>query len=78
MKISKYILSGVTAVALAASFSSCGDSYLETKYYKGVDVDGALTSPELIQTALTGTYYNLYHYSLLVTTLLVLVIYQQT
>ena len=62
MKISKYILSGVTAVALAASFSSCGDSYLETKYYKGVDVDGALTSPELIQTALTGTYYNLYHY----------------
>ena len=62
MKISKYILSGVTAIALSTSFCSCGDSYLDTKYYRGVDVDGALTTPELIQTALTGTYNNLYDY----------------
>ena len=58
----KYIINSLTALAISASLASCGDNFLETKYYKGIDVETALTSEANIQTALTGVYNQLYDY----------------
>lgn len=59
----KYILKAFMLVALGAGMTSCGDTFLETDYYSGIDTEDALTSISKISTALNGTYYNLYHYS---------------
>ncbi|MBQ8047401.1 MAG: RagB/SusD family nutrient uptake outer membrane protein [Prevotella sp.] len=56
----KYIYSAVAALTLAMGFMSCGDDFLDTKYYKGVDAEGSITNAELATTALTGVYSNLY------------------
>lgn len=59
----KYILKAFMLMALGAGMTSCGDTFLETDYYSGIDTEDALTSISKISTALNGTYYNLYHYS---------------
>lgn len=60
MIMKKILLSGIAAFSLTLGLTSCGEKFLETDYYNGVDVDGALTSANLIGTALNGTYYNLF------------------
>ena len=45
-------------VALAISFAGC--DFLETDYYRGIDVDSGLDNVTNIETAVTGAYYNLY------------------
>lgn len=60
MNMKKTLLSGIAAFSLTLGLTSCGEKFLETDYYNGVDVDGALTSANLIGTALNGTYYNLF------------------
>lgn len=56
----KILFSLLAAVTLAVGVNSCGDSFLETDYYRGVEVEGALTNADLLETALSGTYYNLF------------------
>ena len=58
----KYIAKAFMLLTLGTGFISCGDSFLETDYYSGIDTDDALTSVSKISTALNGTYYNLYYY----------------
>ena len=54
------IITGALTLALSMGFVSCGKEFLETKYYKGVDVETGLASADNVNTALTGVYYNLY------------------
>ena len=56
----KILLSGIAALSLSMGLTSCGDSFLETEYYRGVDAEGALNNADLLATALNGTYYNLF------------------
>lgn len=58
----KLILKGFSLLVLAAGVSSCGNDFLETNYYSGLDVDTSLNSVNNLSTALNGTYYRLYHY----------------
>ena len=58
----KIILKSVIGLACVAGMSSCGNSWLETKYYAGVEAEGALTSPTVIEYALNGVYYQLQRY----------------
>ena len=56
----KQILKIFTVITLVGGTSSCGESFLETDYYKGVDVETGLNSVNNIKTALNGTYYQLF------------------
>ena len=58
----KNILKAFAIATLGFSLSSCGESFLETDYYKGIDSEGGLSSVSNISTALNGTYYNLFYY----------------
>lgn len=49
------------AISLGTALVGCGDSFLETDYYKGVDVDNGLTSATTIRDAVNGEYYRLYY-----------------
>ena len=55
-----YILKGVLAAMLCLGMTGCGDSFLDTDYYRGIDVDGGLTSAQNVSIALTGTYNALF------------------
>lgn len=46
----------------AGLMASCGDSFLETDIYDGVDVDSGIGSAETAGYALNGTYYRLFNY----------------
>lgn len=59
----KHIVKACILLALGSGVSGCGNDFLETDYYAGIDVDGALSSVNNIATALNGTYYNLYYYA---------------
>ena len=50
---------GITCIA---GLASCGDSWLETKYHNGVDIDSALDDYKNVGYALNGTYYQLQRY----------------
>jgi len=54
----KTIFNKIMIVALAISFAGC--DFLETDYYRGIDVDSGLDNVTNIETAVTGAYYNLY------------------
>lgn len=56
------ILKSVIGMACVAGITSCGDKWLETDYYAGVEAEGALTNPTVIEYALNGTYYQLQTY----------------
>lgn len=55
-------IKSVIGLSCAAALTSCGDKFLETDYYAGVEADGALTTPDVIEYALNGTYYQLQTY----------------
>lgn len=38
----KYILNAIAIFTFATGLSSCGDSFLETDNYKGVDLEGEI------------------------------------
>lgn len=42
---------------------SCGENFLDTDYANGIDQDEGITSVQTAETALTGAYYLLFHYS---------------
>ena len=56
------IIKSVIGLTCLAGMTSCGDKFLETDYFNGVDVEGALTTPTVIGYALNGTYYRLQQY----------------
>ena len=56
-------------LALGAGMSGCGNSFLETNYYKGIDVETGLSTVDNISTALNGTYYCLLYTSQRLSTL---------
>ena len=58
----KNIFKVFTVLALGASLTGCGESFLETDYYEGVDTETALSTVNNVSTALNGTYYNLFYY----------------
>ena len=58
----KYILNAIAIFTFATGLSSCGDSFLETDNYKGVDLEGGLNTVTNVSTALNGTYYQLFYY----------------
>ena len=59
----KNILKAVVGLTLMTSLTACGDKFLETDYYKGIDTETALTNVNNISTALNGTYYSLFYYA---------------
>lgn len=58
----KKILKAFTIIILAGGFSGCGESFLETDYYKGVDATTGLNSVTNVKTALNGVYDRLFRY----------------
>ena len=46
------IITGAMALTLTMGFVSCGDDFLETKYYKGIDVETGLSSTVSISTTI--------------------------
>lgn len=62
MSMKKNILKTFIILALGAGISGCGNSFLETNYYKGIDVETGLSTVDNISTALNGTYYDLFYY----------------
>lgn len=56
----KNIFKGLVAAALCLGMASCGNSFLDTDYYRGIDVDGGLNNPQNVSIALTGTYNTLF------------------
>ena len=60
--MTKNILTTFIILALGAGISGCGNSFLETNYYKGIDVETGLSTVDNISTALNGTYYDLFYY----------------
>lgn len=57
------ILKAFAIFALGTSLSGCGNSFLETDYYKGIDVETGLSTVDNISTALNGAYYDLFYYN---------------
>ena len=62
MNIRRYIVAGIATVLLSVGMNGCTESYLDTSSHSGVSTDGALNTPGLIQSALTGVYYSLFNY----------------
>lgn len=58
----KLILKAFALTVLAGGVAGCGNSFLETDYYNGIDQETALNSVDNISTALNGAYYQLYRY----------------
>ena len=58
----KIFIKGFAGLALSMSMVSCGDSFLETDIFNGVDLDSGLQSATTVGYALNGTYYRLFYY----------------
>lgn len=58
----KQILKAFTMLILAGGISGCGENFLETDYYKGVDATTGLNSVTNVTTALNGVYDRLFRY----------------
>lgn len=52
----------LAGIMLTVGATSCGDKFLETDIYNGIDMDGALDNATNIAVALNGTYYRLCQY----------------
>ena len=50
------------SLALVASMTSCGDTWLETQLPNGIDLETALDNPDNVGIALNGTYFRLFNY----------------
>lgn len=62
MYMKKNIAKLFAITILGGGLSGCGESFLKTDYYAGVDLDGGLSTVSNISTALNGSYYNLFDY----------------
>lgn len=58
----KQIFKAFALLMLSGGVLGCGDGFLDTKYYKGVDATTGLNSVDNISTALNGTYDRLFRY----------------
>ena len=58
----KILIHTLVAATLTAGLSGCGDSFLETKFYRGQDLSEGLTTVPVVSSALNGTYDNFYNY----------------
>ncbi len=58
----KQIFKAFAFLMLSGGVLGCGDGFLDTKYYKGVDATTGLNSVTNISTALNGTYDRLFRY----------------
>lgn len=58
----KHILKAFTVATFGLGLSACGESFLETDYYAGIDSESGLTNIDNIAYALNGTYYRLFYY----------------
>lgn len=52
----------LAGVLITVGATSCGDKFLETDIYNGVDIDNGLSTPNSIGYALNGAYYRLSQY----------------
>ncbi len=57
------LIKALAGVTLAFSATSCGDDFLDTKIYNGIDLDTGLNSVSNVGNALNGTYYRLFYYA---------------
>jgi len=57
----KILIHTLVAATLTAGLSGCGDSFLETKFYKGQDIEKGLTSVPIVDAALNGAYDRFYN-----------------
>ncbi len=55
-------IKALMGASLLMGTASCGDSFLETDYYQGIDLDTGLNSVANIGNALNGTYYTFIYY----------------
>lgn len=55
-------IKALAGVMLTVGVSACGDKFLETNIYNGIDIDTGLNSVNNIGSALNGVYYRLYYY----------------
>ena len=55
-------IKAMAGLILAASATACGDKFLDTKIYNGIDLDTGLNSVENIGNALNGCYYRFFQY----------------
>ena len=58
----KILIHTLVAATLTAGLSGCGDSFLETKFYKGQDIEKGLTTVPIVDAALNGAYDRFYDY----------------
>ena len=58
----KILIHTLVAATLTAGLSGCGDSFLETKFYKGQDIEKGLTTVPILDAALNGAYDSFYDY----------------
>lgn len=58
----KLHIKALAMLLLGGSMVSCGDDFLDTKLYEGIDIDTGLNSVNNIGYALNGTYDRLYRY----------------
>ncbi len=58
----KHILKAFAVAAFGLGMSACGDSFLETDYYAGIDSEGGLSNVDNVSYALNGTYYRYFYY----------------
>ncbi len=57
-----FIIKTFALAVLLGGVSACGDNYLQTRYYRGIDVATGLNSVLNISTALNGVYYRNFAY----------------
>ena len=55
-------IKGAAALSLGLALTSCGDKFLETEVFNGIDTETALDNVTNIGYAVNGTYYNLMYY----------------
>lgn len=58
----KIFIKAFAGVMLAFTATGCGDDFLDTKIYNGIDLDTGLNSVNNVGNALNGTYYRLFYY----------------
>lgn len=58
----KLHIKALAMLLLGGSMVSCGDDFLDSKIYDGIDIETGLNSVNNIGHALNGTYYSFYRY----------------
>lgn len=58
----KTIIKGAGILLMLTLMTGCGNSFLDTKIYDGIDLERGLNNVTNIGYALNGTYYNFYQY----------------